>query len=152
MCFWRVLVCLVGANQFQMLNVSINFIWRNFLERGFFVFRWVKILIRLQQNRWFCPDLKKNFNMIFSSHVDQKSGNLMRQSIFRPNQCLLGRSYFTDAEPLYEFKFCSKMFWRAARAREITSPRKTSIFFDKKKNSEMWEMAKKKYLDWQKFL
>ena len=40
--FWRILVCLVGANQFEMLNVSINLIWRNFLHRGFFVFRWVK--------------------------------------------------------------------------------------------------------------
>ena len=60
-------------------------------------------------------------------------------------------SDFTDVEPLYEFKFFSKKFWRAARAREITSPRKTSIFFEcckkwpQQKNffAEMWEMAKK---------
>ena len=26
----------------SILNVSINPIWRNFLDRGFFVFRWVK--------------------------------------------------------------------------------------------------------------
>ena len=45
----------------------------------------------------------------------------------------------------------SKKFWRAARAREITSPRKTSIFFEcckkwpQPKNffAEMWRMAKK---------
>ena len=62
-----------------------------------------------------------------------------------------GHSDFTDVEPLYEFKFFSKNFWRAARAREITSPRKTSIFFEcckkwpqqKKLFAEMWRMAKK---------
>ena len=76
------------------------------------------------------------------------------------------------AEPMFSRPFChyrcwaplwiqnfSKNFWRAARAREIMSPRKTSIFFEcckklpQQKNffAEMWTMAKKKYLDCQIF-
>ena len=46
-----------------MLNVSINLIWRNFLDRGFFVFRWVKKKVLLRLFGHFCPDLKHNFNI-----------------------------------------------------------------------------------------
>ena len=48
-----------------MLNVSINSIWRNFLDRGFFVFRWVKKKVLLLNFGHFCPDLKHNFNIWF---------------------------------------------------------------------------------------
>ena len=83
----------------------------------------------------------------------------MWPSIFRPNQCFPGHSIITDVESLYEFKFFSKKFWRAARAREITSPRKTSIFFECCKKwpqqktffTEIWGMVIEKNLDWQNF-
>ena len=54
----------------------------------------------------------------------------MRQSLFRPSQCFSGHSVIADVGLLYEFKIFLKKIWRTARAREITSPRKTSIFFE----------------------
>ena len=39
------------------------------MDRGFFDFRRVKKKVEFANFGDFCPDLKKNFNMIFSSYV-----------------------------------------------------------------------------------
>ena len=46
-----------------MLNVSINPTWRNFLDRGFFIFRWVKKKVWSALFGHFWHDLKKYFNI-----------------------------------------------------------------------------------------
>ena len=55
-----------------MLNVSINLIWRNFLDRGFFVFRWVKKKFLSVHFGHFCSDLKHNFNIWFFRVMSRK--------------------------------------------------------------------------------
>ena len=59
-----------------MINVSINLIWRNFLDRGFFVFRWVKKKVLSVLFGHFCADLKNIFNiyMISKSYVATNFG------------------------------------------------------------------------------
>jgi len=72
----------------SILNVvSINPIWRNFLDRGFFLFRWVKKKVLSVLFGHFCPDLKNIFN-IFTLSFPQNwftSSNFLLGFILRIN-------------------------------------------------------------------
>ena len=90
-----------------MLNVSINPIWRNFLERGFFVFRWVKKKVWSCNFGDFQHDLKHNFNMISKSYVWTHFGKLL-SGVFRElDVCFWGKLNLQ----IFRYIIFAKIFW-----------------------------------------
>ena len=122
------------------------------MDRGFFVFRWVKKKDLSVLFGHFCPDLKNIFNIYdFFESCPVSFWKSAGKVHFPAEQKFSGHSDFTDVEPLYKFKFFQKTFGaRRARAK-LRALEKRAYFLSvaksgrNKKNffAEMWKIAKK---------
>ena len=100
-----------------MLNVSINPIWRNFLDRGFFVFRWVKKKVWWLLFGDFCADLKHNFNIWFWKVMSLKDLLVSWSEFLEPRIWVFEENWiYRSSDILLMEKISQKFLARTPRA------------------------------------